>query len=369
MTLDEKLRFSYYKEIAKLNEEHNISLVQHIETHKIYVMKKLVRYNSAVYQAVTSLSLSGLPHIYDLFEEEDSLIVIEEYISGNTLQELLDSEGTFSAEKVIDYTLALCDILSVLHTCNPPIIHRDIKPSNVMLTTSGQIVLLDLNAAKYVDNSQEEDTVLLGTKGFAAPEQFGFGASNAQTDIYALGVMMNVLLTGSVSKKYAFTDPLGDIIKTCTQLNPEDRYTSVKELAVSLHNAKSLMDTSSLTSDETPNMDMPPKRSYVIPGFRSKNILKMMIAIAGYAFIFWCGLTLEVVNETSLVLIWANRLCFTLAALLIIAFNCNYLGVQRYFPISKITSRQKRWVCYIVMDILILFLCVFLLSIFESILR
>lgn len=370
MTLDEKLRLSYYKEIAKLNEEHGISLVQHIETQKIYVMKKLACYNSSVYQKTASLSLTGLPHMYELFEDDDCLIVIEEYISGHTLQELLDGQGTFSTTEVIDFALELCNILSSLHACNPPIIHRDIKPSNIMLTPRGRIVLLDLNAAKYVDSSQEKDTVLLGTKGYAAPEQYGFGASNAQTDIYALGVTMNVLLTGSVTQKYAADNELQDIIKTCTQLNPEDRYHSVAELSAGLKSLISPSDAVSSETDadsETVNT-LPKKRSYAIPGFRSKNILNMMLAVFGYAFILWCGLSLNVVNETSLVVIWANRLCFTAAALLSIAFNCNYLGIQQYLPVYKITSRTKRWACYVAVDALILFLCVFLLSIFESLL-
>ncbi len=365
MTLDEKLRLSYYKEIAKLNEEHGIFLVQHIETHKVYVMKKLAHYNSSVYQNIVSLSPAGLPRIYELFEDEECLIVIEEYISGHTLWELLSEQGTFSASEVVSYALELCKILSSLHTCNPPIIHRDIKPSNIMLTPRGEIVLLDLNAAKYVDASQEEDTVLLGTKGYAAPEQYGFGASNAQTDIYALGVTMNVLLTGSVTEKYAKSNELQNIIQKCTQLNPEDRYRSVGELAASLKSLITPAETASAQSD----VSVPVSHSYVIPGFRSGNILKMMLAVAGYAFIFWIGLSLEVVNETSVLFIWANRICFTLSALLMVAFNCNYLGVQRFFPFPKSASRMKRWIWYLVVDVLILFVCIFLLALFETFMR
>lgn len=370
MTLDEKLRLSYYKEIAKLNEEHDIFLVQHIETHKVYVMKKLARYNPSVYEKTASLCLAGLPHICELFEEDDCLIVIEEYISGHTLQELLDTQGTFSESEVVSYAMMLCDILSPLHASEPPIIHRDLKPSNIMLTPRGDIILLDLNAAKYVDASQEEDTVLLGTKGYAAPEQYGFGSSNEQTDIYALGMTMNVLLTGSVTEKYAADNELQNIIKTCTQLNPEDRYQSVTELSDRLKSLISPADTAFPKTDadsETGNT-LPEKRSYVIPGFRSKNILHMMLAVFGYAFILWCGLSLEVIGETSLVFIWANRLCFTTAALLSVAFNCNYLDIQHYLPVYKITSRTKRWACYVAIDALILFLCVFLLAIFESLL-
>lgn len=82
----------------------------------------------------------------------------------------------------------------------PPIVHRDIKPSNIILTEGGRIVLIDLNAARLDDKKSSHDTQLIGTAGFAAPEQYGFAASSPRADLYAAGILMRVLLTGTDAK-------------------------------------------------------------------------------------------------------------------------------------------------------------------------
>lgn len=88
----------------------------------------------------------------------------------------------------------LCEILEKLHSVTPPIVHRDTKPSNIIITNYEHVVLLDFNAAKYFADTDTADTILLGTKGYAAPEQYGFGSSTPQTDIYALGILLKELV-------------------------------------------------------------------------------------------------------------------------------------------------------------------------------
>lgn len=105
-------------------------------------------------------------------------------------------EGHFFCEKeTIDIAMQICKILMELHGMNPPIIHRDIKPANVMIMPEGVVKLLDFSVAKAENITKKRDTVLLGTSGFAAPEQYGFSASTPQTDIYVMGVLMNLMLT------------------------------------------------------------------------------------------------------------------------------------------------------------------------------
>lgn len=93
----------------------------------------------------------------------------------------------------------LCEILEKLHSANPPIVHRDIKPSNIIITNYDHVILLDFNAAKYFTDPNTSDTILLGTKGYAAPEQYGFGSSTPQTDIYAVGILLKELVIISLS--------------------------------------------------------------------------------------------------------------------------------------------------------------------------
>lgn len=229
-----QLPISYYKDIAALNEEHGIYVVQHIETKKIYIKKIMPVYAMSVYEQLFKNPVRNVPRIYAMCEEDNTLTVIEEYISGETLQEILDICGSLDAKTVIEYMLELCDIIIMLHSFNPPIIHRDLKPSNIILTEDGRIVLIDLNAAKLMESNQSRDTRLLGTEGFAAPEQFGFGASSPQTDIYAIGTLMTVLLTGSLESDNGIPKLLQSIIAKCTELNPKDRYASASELKAAL---------------------------------------------------------------------------------------------------------------------------------------
>ena len=88
----------------------------------------------------------------------------------------------------------LCNILEALHSMTPPIIHRDIKPSNIIITSYNYAMLLDFNAAKQFSGQNESDTVLIGTPGYAAPEQYGFGSSSPKTDIYSLGIVLREML-------------------------------------------------------------------------------------------------------------------------------------------------------------------------------
>lgn len=116
----------------------------------------------------------------------------------------------------------------------PPIVHRDIKPSNIILTEDGRIVLIDLNAARLDDKNRSHDTQLIGTAGFATPEQYGFAASSPRADLYAAGILMRMLLTGTDAKDDMLSRHLSRkiraIIERCTQLDPRKRYPSAQAL-------------------------------------------------------------------------------------------------------------------------------------------
>ena len=167
---------SSFHTIAMINEFHGVYLVQDPDTGKIYVKKVLLQH-----------PVAGTPGIIACSEEAGRMVLIEEYISGSSLQEKIEGNALSEAD-ILRYMLDLCDILEKLHTGEQVIIHRDIKPSNIIITTYNRAVLLDFNAAKFYSPESAEDTVLLGTKGYAAPEQYGFGSSTPQTDIYALGM-------------------------------------------------------------------------------------------------------------------------------------------------------------------------------------
>ena len=333
MNIEERLKLSYYKEIAEINAEHGICLVQHVETGKIYVKKELRIYNKSIYEELRVANLPNLPRIYGLFDEgEDGMLtVIEEYITGDTLEEITASDTSMSAYEIITICIKVCDILGSLHSLEPPIIHRDVKPSNIMRTADGRIVLIDLNAAKHVDQSKTKDTHLLGTDGYAAPEQYGFGTSDVRTDIYAMGMLIKTLIDSPIVKDIdmPISKKLAAIIDKCTQMNPKDRYTSMAELKSKLLGL--CKSNQQINSDKETSAGY---NQYLPPGFRSGNPINMIIAATSYIFIFWISITLEV-EDSSKISLTMERIYCLIVLILIVLFTCNYCNIQDRFAICR----------------------------------
>lgn len=359
MNLQEQLSLSYYKEIGQINIEHKISIVQHMETKKLYVKKILDVYNLNVYSYLKQQSFPGLPKIYEAIESSNQLIVIEEYISGDTLDTILSQNGALPEAQIIKYTLQLCSILKNLHKCTPPIIHRDIKPSNIIITPDDNVILLDLNAAKYMNEQNDEDTKLLGTKGYAAPEQYGFGSSNTKTDIYAIGMVMNTMLIGSFSTS-TIESSLSSVIKKCTELTPENRFSSVEELenAIITVNANSTVSTPFHSTNRT-------WLDYLPPGFRTKNIVHMLCSFPVYTMIFFLCLELEVENATPAQLIIEKISCLIIF-LSGIACICNYLDIHSIIPYGKNKNPFIKYLAVLIFTIIVFIFEFTLMVIFSS---
>lgn len=188
-----------------------------------------------------------LPSIIDVIDGAGSFLIVMDFIEGKTLSDILKEYGAQPQENVIDWAKQLCDVLGYLHSRIPSIIYRDMKPSNVMLKPDGNVVLFDFGTAREYKSQNLEDTVCLGTKGYAAPEQYGgHGQTDARTDIYCLGATMYHLLTGHNPSEPPYemypirhwnpqlSGGLEAIILKCTQKNPIDRYQSCAELLYAL---------------------------------------------------------------------------------------------------------------------------------------
>lgn len=195
------------------------------------------------------LNHPNLPSIIDVIDTDDSFVIVMDYIEGASLQKLLKTQGAQPEEKVIKWAKQLCDVLSYLHRQTPPIIYRDMKPSNVMLKPDGNVTLIDFGTAREFKNrAMVEDTTCLGTRGYAAPEQFGGrGQTDGRTDIYCLGATIYHLLTGHSPaeppyeiKPLSYWIPqyagsgLEKLIAKCTRQDPADRYQNCEELMYAL---------------------------------------------------------------------------------------------------------------------------------------
>lgn len=226
---EDRLALSMYDEISNVNNRDNIFIVKDIESGTRYVKKILSTYDSSVYEYIMRNPVEGMPKIYGVYESRNSLIIIEEYIEGKTLKEIID-RGTVKVSEAYRIIKELCSILERLHNLDKVMIHRDIKPANVIIGDNGKTYLLDINAAKWYKD-ESEDTRLMGTMYYAAPEQFGYGfsASGIKTDVYSLGILLNVLLTGKYPKEEKAPIPAWNIIEKCISFEPDNRY-SVGEL-------------------------------------------------------------------------------------------------------------------------------------------
>lgn len=220
-----------------------------IETYEFpVIVKELVDANKDVYLQVQKLHNKHIPAIYECYEEDNKLIVIEEYIDGTTLKEYC-SNHSISDDKTKEIFLQICEAVQCLHECEPPIIHRDIKPSNILLTNKGIVKIIDFDASReYRTEEQTEDTKKLGTIEYAPPEQFGFSQTDVRSDIYAMGVVFYELIYGKRFSRAEVNHVINDgknrkqiqyIINKCTMFDPNNRYQSVNEIILELNNLQS----------------------------------------------------------------------------------------------------------------------------------
>lgn len=348
MELSQHLNLSYYKTVATINEEHKVFVVQHQTTKQLYVKKELDIFNINVYRTLINNPIIGIPKIIDYFETDNSLIVIEEYISGTPLSSLIHNH-TLTEQTCVDYITSLCNTTKMLHNLNPPIIHRDIKPSNIIVTNSNTPILLDFNAAKLFSPNNDEDTILLGTKGYAAPEQYGFGSSSPQTDIYALGIVLKEMLASCTSYNLA----INTIIEKCTKLTPTERYASISDFENDLIMFQNKSKYSFC------------QHNYLPPGYRSKTPWKIIIASITYLFIGWLCFSLEVKNTYGIAL-WIERIFCLLIFISIILVSFNYQNIHSYFPLCRSENIIVKIIGVVILDIAITFLLMLILLILET---
>ena len=171
------------KEIKKRSHDKNNDIVVQSAIAEANLMKKLDH--------------PCLPRIVDIIDKVDVIYVVMDYIEGEPLSKVIEKNGAQPQASVIEWAQELASVLEYLHMQDPPIIYRDMKPANIMLQPNGNIKLIDFGIAREYKTQSISDTVSLGTKGYAAPEQFGGkGQTDARTDIYCLGVTLYHLITG-----------------------------------------------------------------------------------------------------------------------------------------------------------------------------
>ena len=291
-------RYKVLEEIGKGGMSH-VYLVLNEKVNKTWALKEVEKDGLENVKILKKLHHPSLPSVVDVIEQEESILIVMDYIEGVTLNKVLKKGGAQPQAKVIEWGKQLCKVLNYLHSKN--IIYRDLKPANIILKPDGAIALIDFGTAREFKGYKAEDTTCLGTRGYAAPEQYGGkGETDARTDIYSLGVTLYHLVTGHNPSKPPYemkpirqwneklSTGLEAVIIKCTKNNPNERYRSCEEMLYDLENLNRLDHSYRL------------KQKIKMASFLSSGILTILLGIASI-FSYAHSLTLMTKQYESLI--------------------------------------------------------------------
>lgn len=266
---------------------------------------------------------------------ENQFFAVWDYVPGVTLKEFLKEKGPLKEEQVLAFSLELCDGLQALHKLG--VVHRDINPNNIIVTPEGHLVIIDFGISRLRKAGLSTDTEFLGTAGFAAPEQYGFSQTGPRADVYALGVVMNYMLTLQFPTEKQAKGSLKKIINKCIQMDENNRYTSVAKLK------EALTQVSRRT-----------RLANYIPGFRKGVWWHSVIAILYYlwvAFLFFCVAVSDYGLEENLHLLLSTILLFVFPV--IILFDVGD-WLEKLLNKDVMLPKEKRWAIGLALSLCIL---------------
>lgn len=220
-----------YRLVKVLSDKNNCKVLhlRHKKINRDLVVRSFPKVIIS-YDILCNILSKNLPEIYDTITLTDGQIVLEEFIRGITVADVMKS-GYYRYRGAKRVLTDVCCALDVLHQNG--IVHRDIKPENIIISDTGRVVLIDFNISRKV-SANTKDTVIMGTVGYASPEQLGVTSTDCRTDIYAMGILLNVMLTGKHPSERLAQGRANKIVKICTAVNPNDRYQSAIKLMQAL---------------------------------------------------------------------------------------------------------------------------------------
>ncbi len=293
MTKNEKMRLWTVEEIETISPE--LTKVRSVFTGQIMIKRISDPASIDTMRSLCGIRNKNLMAIYDAEIIGGVCVSLGEYVDGKTLSELVEERGVYSEKDTIFIVASVCSGLKSLHMHD--IVHRDINPNNVMIDNSGTVKIIDYDISRTVKDKQSKDTEIMGTRGFAAPEQFGFQQTSERADIYSCGVLMNYLLTGKLPNEQMYNGPLGSVIAKCIELDPKNRYTGIDYLRAVLINDRRYLKL--MNKSEIESMRFRP-----LPGYRSKHFFPKLlttIAIITYfiGLITWVSYILSPEHHTK----------------------------------------------------------------------
>lgn len=307
--LVQKLFVWNIEDLKQLNG--NSTIVRNMQSGEIMIKKRLDNINADIMKKLCTIRHKNLAAVIKVTEENGTFYSYSEFVPGRSIQSYIDEGKIFSEEEALSIAVDICNGLEVLHANG--IIHRDITAANIILSYDGNVKIIDYGIARKSKENASRDTYILGTAGYAAPEQFGFSQTDERTDIYAVGVLLNVLLTGKFPNEEMCTGKSKKIVKRCTSIDSSDRFSSVNELKNELSKPKIFL-----------------KNDDGFPGFRNQKLILKILASLMYFIIIFMDFSLVASIYTSKGSLYAFLLSINLIVSFAVPFCliCNPYDIQ-----------------------------------------
>lgn len=302
-------KYEQLKVLADTNKCKTL-LMRNVDTGQLVVKKIMHKAAFDIYKGLKEIKNKNLVRVYECFIQGDECVAIEDYVNGKRFDDYYQG-NRLTLQEAVTRAEELCNGLKAIH--EKGIVHRDIQPKNIIISNEGTLKIIDFDISRKENHEKSKDTELLGTVGYAAPEQYGFSQTSNRSDIYSVGVVLKEFFEnqGLLSNEY-----LEEIVNKCMEIDPKNRFSDVNELMVELSKVAE-MDESHNESDKimpktldtspkkpgkgqktgknstknTPQKELPPITfKYLldtIPGFRRRKIVPMIISTIVYVWLIY----------------------------------------------------------------------------------
>lgn len=302
-------KYEQLKVLADTNKCKTL-LMRNVDTGQLVVKKIMHKAAFDIYKGLKEIKNKNLVRVYECFIQGDECVAIEDYVNGKRFDDYYQG-NRLTLQEAVTRAEELCNGLKAIH--EKGIVHRDIQPKNIIISNEGTLKIIDFDISRKENHEKSKDTELLGTVGYAAPEQYGFSQTSNRSDIYSVGVVLKEFFEnqGLLSNEY-----LEEIVNKCMEIDPKNRFSDVNELMVELskvaemdesHNESDkimpkTLDTSPKKPEKgqktgknstknTPPKELPPITfKYLldtIPGFRRRKIVPMIISTIVYVWLIY----------------------------------------------------------------------------------
>lgn len=228
-------------ECLKESEDSSTFLVKETATGILCVLKwgrnrqtEFLRNEMEIMKKMADRKLSGIPKVYRIFEENGEVYLVREYIEGMSLAQMVLQKGGISEAEICRISRKICQTAEQFQNPDEPMIHRDIKPENIVVTPGGEVVFIDFGTMRSYKKDGSRDTFVVGTRGTAAPEQYGYTQTDQRTDVYAIGQTMLYMVSESYEKNQlsecAVSRRMKKIIEKACSFEPDKRYGDAAQL-------------------------------------------------------------------------------------------------------------------------------------------